>query len=131
MIKAKDFNLKVVNEIEENEFELLDFKPYMEYKDFVGRILADAEILRPTGIVDINGLMIYENYIIDVKDTDMLGNTENYKCIVTYNESKARFEATELRADVKYIHTMEILNGLCKLKVIGNIYQNKELLKSN
>lgn len=28
-MKAKDFNLKVVNEIEEGKFELIDFKPYM------------------------------------------------------------------------------------------------------
>ena len=49
-MKAKDLVLKVVNEIEEGKFEFNDFKPYMSYESFIGCILADAEILRPTGL---------------------------------------------------------------------------------
>lgn len=126
-MKAKDFTLKVVNEINDNEFELLDFKPYMSYESFIGCILGDTEILRPTGVIDIEYKMIYENYIIEVEE--MIGDKRKYKCVVKYNSSKARFEAKEIRIDIKYIHQMDILNSLCKLKVIGNIYQNKDLLR--
>ena len=126
-MKAKDFTLKVVNEINDNEFELLDFKPYMSYESFIGCILGDTEILRPTGVIDIEYKMIYENYIIEVEE--MIGDKRKYKCVVKYNSSKAIFEAKDIRIDIKYIHQMDIFNSLCKLKVIGNIYQNKDLLR--
>lgn len=126
-MKAKDLTLKVVNEKNDNEFELLDFKPYMTYESFIGCIIGDSEILRPTGIKDIEGTMTYENYIIEVEE--LIGDKRKYKCLVEYNDSKAKFEAKEIRTDIKYIHQMDILSGLCKLKVIGNIYQNPELLE--
>lgn len=126
-MKAKDFTLKVVNEIAKDKFELVEFKPYMTYASYINCILGDAEILRPTGVKDIEGKMIYEDYIIEVEE--MIGDKRKYKCIVSYNSSKARFEAKELRSDMRYIHQMDILNNLCKLKIIGNIYQDKELLK--
>lgn len=130
-MKAKDFKLKVVNEIENGKFEIEEFMPFMAYEDFVGCILGDAEILRPTGIYDIEGNMIYENYIIKVEDIDMLGNRRVYKCVINYNDSDAKFEAKEIRSDMKYIHQLSTLNCLCKLKIVGNIYQNNELLKSD
>ncbi|MDR3598423.1 YopX family protein [Clostridium sp.] len=125
-MKAKDFTLKVVNEIDKDKFELIDFKPYMTYASSIDCILGDAEILRPIGITDVEGDMIYENYIIEVEE--MIGDKRKYKCIVQYNDSKARFEAKEIRKDMKYIHVFEILNSLCVLKIIGNVYQNKGLL---
>lgn len=125
-MKAKDFTLKAVNEIDENKFELVDFKPYITYTSCINCILGDAEILRPTGIKDIEGKMIYENYIIEVEE--MIGDKRKYKCVIEYNDTKARFEAKEIRTDMKYIHVFEILNSLCSLKIIGNIYQNKDLL---
>ncbi|MBB6625239.1 hypothetical protein H7E67_17625 [Clostridium gasigenes] len=125
-MKAKDFTLKVVNEIDEDKFELVEFKPYMTYASCINCILGDAEILRPTGIKDIEGKMIYENYIIEVEER--IGDKRKYKCIVKYNDFKARFEAKEIRTDISYTHKMDILNSMCWLKVVGNIYQNKELL---
>lgn len=126
-MKAKDLVLKVVNQLDKDEYELIEVAPTMKYEEIVGMVLEDAEILRPTGIKDIEGKVIYENYIIEVEE--MIGDKRKYNCIVKYNDSKARFEAREIRTDIKYIHQMDILNSLCKLKVIGNIYQNEELLK--
>lgn len=125
-MKAKDFTLKVVNEVEEGVFELIDFKPYMSYTNIIDFILEDAEILRPTGVKDLEREMIYENYIIEVEE--MVGNKRKYMCVVYYNDSKTRFEAKEIRADMKYIHLMEILNSLCIIRILGNTYQNKDLL---
>ena len=127
-MKAKDFILKVVNEIEEGFFELIDFKPYMSYTSRIDFILGDAEILRPTGVNDITRKMIYEHYIIEVEE--MIGDKRKYTCVVYYNDSRARFEAKEIRTDIKYIHLLDILNSLCKIKILGNTYQNKELLNN-
>ncbi|WP_010295949.1 YopX family protein [Clostridium senegalense] len=66
-MKAKELTLRVVNEIEEGKFELKEFKPYMTYESFIGCILGEAEILRPTGRKDRNNREIYESDYLGVE----------------------------------------------------------------
>ena len=66
-MKAKDLILRVVNEVEKGKFEIKEFKPYMNYENFIGTILADAEILRPTGLKDRQGREIYEGDYLGIE----------------------------------------------------------------
>jgi uncharacterized phage protein (TIGR01671 family) len=106
-MKAKDLKLRVVNEIEEGIFEVKEFKPYMNYESFVGCILADAEILSPTGLKDKNGIDIYEGDII----------------IPRYNG----FSAFEVKFEKGKFNVSDFKTDSCE--VIGDIYQNKYLLE--
>lgn len=82
-MKAKNYNLKVVNETEKNVFELVSFKPYEQFESFIGCIVGEATILRPTGIRDKNGIAVYEGDLIphhfneDVKGIVMYGEYRN------------------------------------------------------
>lgn len=126
-MKAKDLTLRVVNETKDGRFEIKEFKPYMAYETFIGCILNNAEILRPTGVLDTEGNMIYENCIIEAKD-NIFASEIIKKYVIKYNDSKAKFEVEEIGKDIKHTYQLSTLNSLCRLKIIGNIYQNDESL---
>lgn len=65
-MKAKDLILRVVNKIDNEKYEIKEFKPYIAYESFVSGILADTEILMPTGIKDKDEKMIYEGDYIGI-----------------------------------------------------------------
>lgn len=120
-MEAKHLTLMVVNEIEEGKFEIKEFKPYMTYESFVGCILGDAKILRPTGLKDKNDKEIYEGYIVRY-----FNNEENGIFEVKYDSCK--FYGLWIEATFLDISTDLFYLGCSKeLEIIGNIYQNPEL----
>ena len=79
----------------------------------------DIELMQYTGLKDKNGVEIYEGEIIKAK---------GYPAIeVIYNKDDCSF-----RMKVQYIGWFDLLilshNKTPHLEVIGNIYENKELL---
>lgn len=90
-MKAKDLILKIVNEIDKGKYEILEFKPYMAYESFIGCILADAEILLPTGIKDKNRNMIYQGDYLCVNGKN--GKDEDYRrpVCVEFNKDKGKW----------------------------------------
>lgn len=130
-MKARDFTLKVVNEIEKGKFELKEFKPYMSYESFIGCILADAEILRPTGVKDKNAQMIYEGDIVDITfeyDSAFLGKGKeiNRGVIIWkgYSDGEYVDNVECWMANTDPISELETKN----IEIIGNIYENSALL---
>ena len=109
-MKANDLVLRVVNEVEEGKFEIKEFKPYMSYESFIGCILADTEILRPTGLKDRNGKEIYEGDIIE---------TDEYWIDNRYF----------LKKEIQVIYDIRKCNKLRPCIIIGNIYENPDLVQ--
>lgn len=117
-MKAKDLVLRVVNELEDGKFEFKEFKPYMTYESFIGCILGDAEILRPTGFIDVKGKEIYEGHI--VRD-NAISSDRDYVYEIIFEEGA--FITKWLGDFDNYL-----IDAGGKLEIIGDIFNNPELL---
>jgi len=79
--------------------------------------LLNCELMQFTGLLDINGLEIYEGDILQSCEPDIV-------CVVSYNNEWAKFQAINKKGDVGIDTTKWWAR-----EIIGNIYQNPELLK--
>ncbi|MGG7058436.1 YopX family protein [Clostridium tertium] len=128
-MKAQNLKLKVVNEIKKDEYELVSFKPYMEFESLIGCIVGEAEILRSTGIKDKNGINVYEGDLIhyhfdeDIKGIVKYGEYKNpsddihASHIGFYVDFEGYIHKNSMRKDLGY--------WLKVSSVCGNIYKNK------
>jgi YopX protein len=90
-----------------------------EYGNVVGTYPKDKVIpLQYTGLKDRNGTEIYEG--------DVVLNGGFYKFVVSWNEKKAGFEPF---CDWTFIGEYSSIETTNEIEVIGNIYENPELLE--
>lgn len=85
----------------------------------------DVILLQSTGLVDKQGKMIYEGDIVDVGISNMLSG-ERYLCYVDY--IPANFIFRNLNKSLSTTSPLLSFNNSTMFKIIGNIYENPELL---
>ncbi|MCM1172107.1 MAG: YopX family protein [Clostridium sp.] len=80
-----------------------------------------------TGLKDKNGNKIYEGDIVkELADCNELGESLYYTYQIRWNEEHCAFEGYELLAKESVL-----MPDLQDIEVIGNIYDNPEILKNN
>lgn len=104
------FDTKVIEVYDEscNTYRYLDFE--------------DVEFMENTGLKDKNGSYIYEGDIVMVKGT--------WDCIIEYNQSSCAFvlKSTDSRWSTGYFSNYDDIEEM--LEVIGNIYENEEMVEN-
>ena len=102
------FDTKVIEVYDEscNTYRYLDFE--------------DVEFMENTGLKDKNGKYIYVGDIVTVNGT--------WDCIIEYKQSSCAFvlKSIDSRWSTGYFSNYDNIEEM--LEVIGNIYENKELL---
>jgi uncharacterized phage protein (TIGR01671 family) len=85
--------------------------------DSFGTVLTDDNmiVMQCTGLKDKNGKLIYEGDIVKEFYTDFINFSGNHAIVVEWDNLNASYNFENLQN--------------CEREVIGNIYENKELLE--
>lgn len=107
-VESIRFDTKVIEVYDEsyNMYRFFDFE--------------DVEFMLNTGMKDKKGKYIYEDDIVKVNDS--------WNCIIKYKQSSCAFvlKSIDSKWSTGYFSNYDDIEE--KLEVIGNIYENKELL---
>lgn len=123
-IRQKDNTIKfnAWNRVHENMFPVarIDFADGSVYPTIFGpgQLLEDCVLLQYTGELDDDGIEMYVGDIIKVKGA----------YIDTPMGSGYQYETIDVIESLDYFYT-QIMKNVQHFKVIGNIYQNKDLAK--
>ena len=104
---------------------------YIELGDEVECTLCgyNGEPQQCTGLKDKNGKLIYENDIVRFKDNITINGSKTHISVVEHNEA---FNAFMYHAECMGLYTVnKAQNEKFEVEVIGNIYENKELLNED
>jgi hypothetical protein len=84
------------------------------------RLFSEVEFMENTGLKDKHGKYIYEGDIVTVNGT--------WNCIIEYEQSSCAFvlKSIDSRWSTGYFSNYDDIEEM--LEVIGNIYENKDLL---
>lgn len=104
-----------VSEIDFNE-------KYVANDDGTVYYFDEIELVQYTGLKDKNGVEIYEGDIVET-----VYNGEVFAGVVVYDLSEVDFKVTDGKE--KYGRNFQYLAGNDENEVIGNIYENPELLE--
>lgn len=89
-------------------------------------------ICQCTGLKDKNGKLIWENDVVEKEfytDYDAFANSERYVGTIKWTDCAA-WEVVTDRCNILIAHELEFTDWKDHCKVIGNIFDNKELLES-
>lgn len=123
--QSSDSLVKIINEIMPG----LDCKKGV----FIPTEDTDLEIMQYTGLKDKNGTEIYEGDIVEYK---VKGMNKTCKTIMKFNEEHGAFlfgiyEGVKMPCGKKTRMNKYTRKSVGSVEVIGNIYENPELLEGN
>ena len=83
-------------------------------------------LMQCTGLNDKNGKLIYESDIVRFKDNITINGSKTHIAVIEHNET---FNTFMYHAECMGLYTVnKAQNEKFNVEVIGNIYENKELL---
>lgn len=108
------------------EVLLIDFKAKIEQIQLRHAVnnwydFEEIVLMQSTGLHDKNGVEIFEGDVVEI-----IYDGESFTGVVVYDLGETDFKATNNHED--YGNNFQYLTVGESIKVIGNIYQNKELL---
>lgn len=118
--KFKAF-LKDTKEIVDVAMIFFDGVIKTENNDFY--LFEDIILMQSTGLHDKNGVEIFEGYIVEI-----IYDNEPFIGVVVYDLGETDFKATNGNED--YGNNFQYLTVGESIEVIGNIYQNSELMEN-
>lgn len=98
----------------------------VETDKFVERSIEEVKLMQSTGLLDKNGKEIFEGDILKVANND-----SSWFEVVKYDHDKAMFISKEvnLKYEVPETPLYDLFSPyLFKVEVIGNIWENRDLL---
>ncbi|WP_335931239.1 YopX family protein [Fusobacterium polymorphum] len=126
--------------------EIINFQERRVYKDTVSyRKFEDIELIQYTELKDKNNKEIYEGDVVKLVHTgieisaDRLEDLKRFAGIIKYENGifkivkteKSLIESKYFEMEQKKVSEIFIYSKLYDLEVVGNIYENPELLKEN
>lgn len=84
-----------------------------------------AIIMQYTGLKDKNGLEIYEGDIVDIEHPAWTN-----QCVVEFMNGSFIFRSKEDATQDVVVPGFTFMKEMWKVKILGNIYQNPDLIKS-
>lgn len=118
-----DKKLKLLRDVSSIDFDSKNLMYLFDKKTEIYANFEDVEFMQSTGLFDKNGKEIFEGDVLKVLGfTDWIGE-------VRYSQEELSYFFVEYENSLrlKYTTLLSLLDK--KLEVIGNIYENKELLK--
>lgn len=98
----------------------------VETDKFVERSIEGVKLMQSTGLLDKNGKEIFEGDILKVK----IMSGQSWLETVRYNDEKAMFVSKEVKRKVLESPLYDLfITDLFEVEVIGNIYENPELVE--
>ena len=104
-------------------------KVELKYRITLDKIFSDDRVIfmQCTGLKDKNGKLIYEGDIAKFKDNITTNGSKTHIAVIEHNET---FNAFMYRVECMGLFTVnKIQNENFDVEIIGNIYENPELLE--
>ena len=99
--------------------ETITITSFYNYEDVYRFEYEEVKLMQYTGVKDKNGKEIYEGDIVILNDTE-----EENRCVVKYKYGSYILVDGDLRENLSNVEDKF-------LEVVGNIYENKNLLEEN